>query len=92
MAYLLNAAWRVTTHVHQYVKWFCYDKPNRIERGYGPDGLYPHERSVADKERLPSSHPEHREPAEPIPCAREAEHCDCERMLKDPSRRGGCSV
>ena len=69
MSYLLNAAWRVTTHVHQYIKWFCYDKPNRIERGYGPDGLYPQERTHADKERLPSDHPEHREPDKLNQCA-----------------------
>ena len=66
MSYLLSAAWRVTTHVHQYVKWFCYDRPNRIERGYGPDGLYPQERGHADQERIGM-----RDPDEQGECAQE---------------------
>lgn len=50
--FLLGSINRVVTQWHHHHNWFCYDKPNRIKNGFGPDGLYPDERSQADKERI----------------------------------------
>ena len=83
MGFLLNALWRMHQHRSWSRCWFVIDKPARIKAGAGPDGLYPHERSAADKERIGL-----KEPAKPKPCAWKAEHgyCDCARMLREKDR------
>lgn len=50
---ILDALWRIHQQVSYHRRWFCIDKPARIAAGAGPDGLFDHERSEADKERLP---------------------------------------
>ena len=65
MGFLLDALWRMTTRTHHHIKWFCYDKPNRIKNGHVPDGLYEHERSATDKERIGLKEPDERQGCHP---------------------------
>jgi len=50
---ILDSLWRIHQQVSYHRQWFFVDKPARIKAGAGPDGLWPEERSEADKERLP---------------------------------------
>ncbi len=83
MVGLLDALWRMHQQRSWWNRWSCIDKPARIEAGAGPDGLFPEERSEADKERLGL-----KQPHEPKPCQVEAAggRCNCAAMLKN---RGG---
>ncbi len=53
----LDAMFRMTQQWQFHRRWFGKDKPDRLRLGYTPDGLYPHERSAADKERASLSTP-----------------------------------
>lgn len=57
---IFDTLWRLTTEVQRYIRWFDHDQPNRIRNGFGPDGLYPQERSEADLERIGLKQPDGR--------------------------------
>lgn len=59
---LLDALWRMHQQRSWARRWFYIDKPARTAEGAGPDGLYDHERSEADKERAGLKEPDRLNP------------------------------
>jgi len=62
MGFIIDALFRFHQQRTFHCKWFGKDRGDRIRLGHTPDGLYAHERSEADKERVGLKTPDKRNP------------------------------